>query len=486
MAQVTGKRWSRSLAVTLAALALPSAASTQAAAGGAQGLPDIGPPGAHPVLGEIAAAPSPRRLESYLRTLVGFGTRHAMSDTLSDTRGIGAARRWIHAEFARISAACGGCLEVSYVSDVVEARRLPEPTRVVNVVAVQRGTTDPDRYIMMGGHYDSRASSGGDATTDAPGANDDGSGTVAVIEAARVLSRRKFNASIVYVAFAAEEVGLVGAGILARRATEQGWNIEAVLSNDIIGNTRGLNGVEDNTIVRVFSEGTRADETERMAAMRRSTGGEVDSPSRNLARYIHRIGDRYMRDLDVMMIYRQDRFGRGGDHRAFNELGFPAVRVSEALEDYNRQHQDVRVEDGIEYGDVLDEIEFPYLAKVTGLNAATLASLAWAPPPPTGLRIRGARDRSPTLSWDPIDPGRAPDLAGYKVYWRSTTSPTWEHSVFVGDRTEFTVEGLIIDNLFFGLASVSERGFESPVVFPGPVGDFRPASRQEVTTGPGS
>ncbi|MGH7481250.1 MAG: M28 family metallopeptidase [Longimicrobiales bacterium] len=459
----------------LAPLALPATARAQAAG---LNLPDIAPPGHNPVLYEIGASTSADRIETYLTALVGFGTRHTASDTVSDTRGIGAARRWIHSEFERISADCGGCLDVFYVGDVVEAGRLPGPTRVVNVVAVQRGTTDPNRYILMGGHYDSRNSDGGDAEGDAPGAVDDGSGTVATIEAARVLSQYDFDASLVYVGFAGEEQGLLGAEILARHALENGWDIEAVLSNDIVGNTQGLNGAYDNLTVRVFSEGIRADETERMGAIRRSTGGEVDSPSRNLARYIETIADQHMRTLDVMMIYRQDRFGRGGDHRAFNALGFPAVRFSETHEDYDHQHQDIRTEDGVFYGDVLAEAEFGYIAKVAGLNAATMASLAWAPPPPTDVDIDDSRDRSPTLAWEAIDPARAPDLAGYKVYWRTTTSPTWENSIFVGDRTEYTVQDLIIDNLFFGVASVSEDGFESPIVFPGPLGEFTPASRQ--------
>lgn len=476
---MAGQRFHATIAV-LVTLALPSTVQAQQAD---VDLPDIAPPGQHPVLYEIGASTSAEQVADYLGTLVGFGTRHTASDTMSDTRGIGAARRWIHAEFERISADCGGCLEVFYVGDVVEARRLPGPTRVVNVVAVQRGTTDPNRYVLMGGHYDSRNSDGSDAVGDAPGAVDDGSGTAATIEAARILSQYDFDASIVYVPFAGEEQGLLGAEIMAQYALDSGWEIEALLSNDIVGNTQGLNGQYDNLTVRVFSEGVRADETERMARIRASTGGEVDSPSRNLARYMNRISDDYIRNLDVIMIYRQDRFGRGGDHRAFNALGFPAIRVAETHEDYDHQHQDIRTEDGVFYGDVLEEAELGYTAKVAGLNAATLASLAWAPAPPTGVEIDGSRDRSPTLTWDAIDPARAPDLAGYRVYWRSTTSPVWENSVFVGDRTRYTVEGLIIDNLFFGVASVSEDGFESPVVFPGPIGAFVPASRMAEEPG---
>lgn len=466
--------------VALTSLTIPSATHAQTAA---SDLPDSAPPGQQPVLVEVGRTPSAERIESALTTLVGFGTRHTASDTVSETRGIGAARRWIHAEFERISADCGGCLEVSYVGDVVEAERLPGPTRVVNVVAIQRGITDPNRYILMGGHYDSRNSEGSDAEGDAPGAVDDGSGTIATIEAARVLSQYDFDASIAYVAFAGEEQGLLGAEVLAQHALEEGWDLEAVLSNDIVGNTQGLNGDADNLTVRVFSEGVRADETERMAAIRTRTGGEIDSPSRNLARYIHRIADRYMRSLDVLLIYRQDRYGRGGDHRAFNALGFPAVRFSETHEDYDHQHQNIRTEEEVFYGDVLDEAEFPYIAKVAGLNAATMASLAWAPPPPIGVELDAGRDRSPELSWQPVNASRAPDLAGYKIYWRSMTAPTWEHSVFVGDKTEHTIPGLITDNLFFGVASVSEDGFESPVVFSSPIGEFRPASRMEVASG---
>jgi hypothetical protein len=425
------------------------------------------------VLHDIAAAVSAERIEADIRRLVGFGTRHTLSDTLSDVRGIGAARRWIKAELERISAACGGCLEVAYTSSMVAGeRRIPDSTLVVNVIAVQRGTTDPDRYVMMSGDIDSRVSDPMDATSDAPGANDNASGVAGVLETARVLTRHRFAASIVYAALSGEEQGLFGGQQLAEQARQEGWRLEAVLNNDMIGNIEGINGVIDNSSARVFSEGTRAVETEREATIRRFTGGEVDSPSRNLARYVDRMADEYIPNLDVLLIYRLDRFGRGGHHRPFNDAGFPAVRIMETYEHYDRQHQDVRIEDGVEYGDVIEGVDFDYAAKLTALNAVTLASLAWAPPPPAGVRISGAVSPSTTLSWEVPNPELAPDLAGFLVFWRLTDAPTWDSSLYVGEVTEFTLENVVIDNYLFGVASVSEAGFQSPVVFPGPAGAF--------------
>lgn len=441
----------------------------------AQQAPGPAPGDEQPVLHRIAAAVSAERIEADIRRLAGFGTRHTLSDTLSETRGIGAARRWIRAEFDRISAACGGCLEISYQTSYVGGtRRIPDTTAVVNVIAILRGTSDPNRYVVMSGDIDSRASRALDSTTDAPGANDNASGMAGALEAARVLTGYRFPASIVFAGLSGEEQGLFGGQHMARVAKEAGWRIEAVLNNDMIGNTRGQNGVDDNTVARVFSEGIRADETERMARLRRFTGGEVDSPSRNLARYVDRIADRYVPNLDMMMVYRLDRFGRGGHHRPFNDVGYPAVRIMEANEDYRRQHQDVRVEDGVAYGDVVEEVEFDFAAKLTALNAVTLASLAWAPPPPRAVRIQGAVRPSTTLSWEPIPRERAPELAGYRVHWRLTDQPRWQWSVYVGDVAEHTLENVVIDNYIFGVASVSEDGFESPVVFPGPVGAFEP------------
>ena len=456
----------------LALLALPLALRAQEPAAG--GITDA-PSGELAALHDIVAAVSVDRVEADIRTLAAFGTRHTLSDTLSDTRGIGAARRWIKAEFDRISEACGGCLEVSYQRSLVGGeRRIPDTVAVVNVIAIQRGTTDPNRYVIMSGDIDSRASDGLDGESDAPGANDNASGMAGVLEAARVLTEHDFNGSIVYVGLSGEEQGLFGGQHMAAVAKEEGWRIEAVLNNDMIGNIQGQNGVIDNTVARVFSEGIRADETERAAGMRRFTGGEVDSPSRNLARFIDGLADAYVPNLDMIMVYRLDRFGRGGHHRPFNDVGYPGVRIMEANEDYRRQHQDLRIEDGVEYGDVIEEVEFDFAAKMTALNAIALAAMAWAPAPPRGVEIQGAVRPSTTLSWDPVPAERAPNLAGYKVYWRLTDQPQWQWSRFVGDVTEHTLENIVIDNYIFGVASVSDDGYESPVVFPWPIGAFEP------------
>lgn len=421
----------------------------------------------------IGEASSAERIEQDIETLASFGTRHTLSDTTSDTHGIGAARRWLKAEFEKISEECGGCLEVFYVRDTIEGEnRIPEPVEVVNVVAIQRGTADPDRFVMMSGDIDSRVSEVMDGESESPGANDNASGVAGVLEAARVLTQYEFEGSVMYAQLSGEEQGLIGGKILAEHAEDEGWKIKGVLNNDMIGNISGINGVVDNTSARVFSEGTRYVESEREANMRRFTGGEVDSPSRNLGRYVHKMADEYIRNLDMMMIYRLDRFGRGGHHRPFNEAGYPAVRIMETNEHYDRQHQDLRTEDGTEYGDVIEGVDFDYAAKLTGLNAVVMAGMSWAPSPPAGVEISGAVSSSTTLEWDEIDKEENPQHAGYKIYWRETTSPTWDKSVYVGDVTEHTLEDVVIDNYFFGVASVSEDGFESPVVFPGPAGSF--------------
>lgn len=398
--------------------------------------------------------------------LVSFGTRHTMSDTTSDMRGIGAARRWARAQFDSFGAACGGCLQVETVGKIFEGARLPTPTEVVNVMAVQRGTTDPDRVIVISGHIDSINSDLLDAVGDAPGANDDGSGTAAVIEAARVLSKHRFPATIVYAVLSGEEQGLYGGQILAETAIARGWTVEALLNNDIVGNSTGSSGAKDDRTVRVFSEGTRATETPEQANRRRYNGGEVDSPARNLARFVAARGKDA--GLNVEMIYRTDRYGRGGDQVQMLEAGFPAVRITERQENYDRQHQNVRVENGRAYGDTIGGVDFGYLARVTKLNVATIAALARAPGVPTGLTIAGAVTPDTTLKWQAVR-----GAAGYKAWWRKTTSPTWQFSrALPAGSTEIVLKGIDIDSWFFGVSAVGVDGAESPVVFPGPAGDF--------------
>jgi len=425
------------------------------------------PPQSDPRIHEIVASASAARIEADIRVLAGFGTRNTFSDTLSETRGIGAARRWIKAEFDRISAACGGCWEVVYQRSLVtseDSPRIPEDTWVVNVLAIKRGTVAPNRYAIMSGDIDSRASNTSDGETDAPGANDNASGMAGAIEAARLLSDYEFGSTIVLSGLSGEEQGLWGGRHMARVAREEGWDVAAVLNNDMIGNIEGVDGVIENNTFRVFSEPTPATDTERDRARYRVYGGEVDGPSRQLARYVARTADRYVTNLDPILIYRLDRFGRGGHHRPFNDEGFPAVRIMETHENYTRQHQDIRTEDGIAYGDVVGGVDFDYAAKLTALNAAALAQLAWAPPAPANVLIGGAVRPSTTLAWDAVDD---PRVAGYKVYWRDTTAPRWQRSRWVGDATSFTLEGLVIDNYLFGVAAVGHDGHESPVAYPG-------------------
>ena len=435
-------------------------------------LAQAAPPAEKAELHAIGTAPSAARIEADVRKLVAFGTRHTLSDRTSETRGIGAATRWIFDEFERISKACGGCLDVRYVRGTVQGEpRIPGPLEVTSVIAIQRGTSDPDRYVMMSGDIDSRVRDVMNATADAPGANDNASGMAGTLEAARVLTKYKSPASIVYAALAGEEQGLFGGRFVAAEARKNGWRIEAVLNNDMIGNSAGITGIVDNTTARVFSEGTRIVETADEAKQRRFEGGELDSPSRNLARYIDRMAD-YVPNLDVMMVYRLDRFGRGGHHRPFNEAGYPGVRVMETHEHYDRQHQDLRTENGRVYGDTIEGVDFAYAAKLTALNAVSLAGMAWAPPPPAGVKIEGAVTADTTLRWSRPSARQAPNLAGYKVYWRLTTEPTWTHSRWVGDVDAYTLKNTVIDNYYFGVAAVAKDGTESPVVFPGAAGSF--------------
>jgi Zn-dependent M28 family amino/carboxypeptidase len=412
------------------------------------------------IIGNVSAD----RIKKDIKTLTEFGTRNTFSDTISDTRGIGAARRWIKSEFENISKDCNDCINVFYQKDLVTKKgnnRVPHDAWIVNVVAVQKGTKYPNRYIIMSGDIDSRASNGSDFTTDAPGANDNASGMAGTIEAARVLSKYKFENSIIYVGLSGEEQGLFGGAGLAKYAKDKGWDIIGVLNNDMIGNITGVDGVIDNRTFRIFSEPVPANETERQRRARRFYGGEVDGISRQLARYTHKMTKTYMPEMNPMMIYRLDRFGRGGHHRPFNDLGFAGIRIMEAHENYTQQHQNIRVENGIKYGDTFEHVNFEYAKKLTAVNSITMAGLASAPPSPTNVGIGGAVQASVKLKWDKVDGAK-----GYKIYWRDTTSPTWDKSRYVGDVSRFLLKGIVVDNFFFGVAAVGKDGHESVVVFP--------------------
>ena len=406
---------------------------------------------------------SAERIKNDITKLANFGTRHTLSDTVSETRGIGAARRWIKSEFDNISSDCNGCLHVFYQQDLVKAdkRRIVHDVMIVNVVAIQKGTKYPNRYIIMSGDIDSRVSKATDFTSDSPGANDNASGMAGTIEAARVLSKYQFENSIIYVGLSGEEQGLFGGRGLAAYAKEKGWEIIGIMNNDMIGNIKGVDGVIDNRTFRIFSEPTPPTETERQRRSRRFYGGEVDGISRQLARFIHKTTKTYMPEMNPKMIYRLDRFGRGGHHRPFNDAGFAGIRIMEMHENYTQQHQDIRTENGIEYGDKLKFVNFDYAKKLTAVNAINLAMIAWAPPSPRNVEIGGGVQPAVKLAWDKVEGAK-----GYKIYWRDTTSPTWDHFKYVEDVTEASLEGIVVDNFFFGVASVGKDGHESIVTFP--------------------
>lgn len=413
---------------------------------------------------DIIDAVSAERIKTDVKTLADFGTRHTLSDTISQTRGIGAARRWIKSEFEKIGSNCNDCLDVLYQKDLIkkgDGARIVHDVEIVNVLAIQKGTKYPNRYIIMSGDIDSRVSDPTDFTSDSPGANDNASGMAGTIEAARVLSKYEFENSIIYVGLSGEEQGLYGGKGLAGYAKKQGWDIIGIMNNDMIGNIKGVDGVIDNRTFRIFSEPVPPTETEKERNSRRFYGGEVDGISRQLARYIHKNVKMYMPEMNPMMVYRLDRFGRGGHHRPFNDAGFAGIRIMEAHENYTQQHQDIRTENGINYGDTFEHVNFPYAKKLTAVNAINLASLASAPPPPKNLKIGGIVQPSVKFKWDKVD-----GAIGYKIYWRDTTSPTWDMSRYVGDVSEFLLKGVVIDNFFFGVASVGKDGYESMVVFP--------------------
>jgi Peptidase family M28 len=414
----------------------------------------------HPLLHQVAGDVHADALHATITRLVAFGTRHSLSGNASSTRGIGAAQTYVKGEFARISAGCGNCLEIETPAESFTGGRAPAPTPFMDVLAIQRGTSDPNRVIIIAGHLDSRNTDIMDAVHDAPGADDDGSGTAAVLEAARVLSAHKFPATLVYAVLTGEEQGLYGGTVLAHYATAHQWNVEADLNNDIVGNSHGGDGTMDATHVRVFSEGTRDLENEAQARGVRYNGGEIDSPARNLARFMAALAPRYLDNFTVRLVYRTDRYGRGGDQVPVLAAGYPAVRVTEAKENYTHEHQTVRTENGIAYGDVIGGVDFDYLAQVTRLNIVSMAALAMAPAPPM-VQIKGAVTYDTTLSWAPV-----PGAQSYRAWWRDSLDPAWSHSLSAGNATTITLQHVNIDDWLFGASSVSAEGYESPVSFP--------------------
>jgi hypothetical protein len=417
---------------------------------------------------------SPKNIETTIRKLVSFGTRNTLSEQDNPTRGIGAARDYLFGEFQKISQECGNCLQVekqTFLQPI--AARIPEPTNLTNVFAVLKGTTNPERVYVVSGHYDSMCTSPTDAICDAPGANDDASGTAAVVEMARVMSKRKFDATIVFMAVPGEEQGLLGAAYYAEQAKKNAVNIEAMFTNDIIGGVTTYKNSPERQSVRVFAEGVPSDETEQQAETRRSVGGENDSASRQLGRFIKEVADVYSPKFRVQIIYRRDRYGRGGDHRPFLERGFAAVRFTEPNEDYTHQHQNLRTENGVFYGDTIEFVDFDYIANVTRVNVASLAVLALAPARPKNVGIITGRLTNDTdLKWDANTDA---DLAGYEVVWRDTISPFWTNSLFVGNVTAYTAKEMSKDNYFFGVRSVDKAGNKSPVSYPRPMSQPRTA-----------
>ncbi len=416
------------------------------------------------MLKEISA----KRIETDIRKLVSFGTRNTLSEQDNPTRGIGAARDYLFGEFQKISSDCGGCLTVEKQTFLQpKANRITEPTNLTNVIATLKGTTDPARVYVVSGHYDSMCTSPTDAKCDAPGANDDASGTAAVIELARVMSKMKFDATIIFMTVPGEEQGLLGAAYFAEQALQNKMDIEGMFTNDIIGGVTSFKNAANRNTVRVFSEGVPSNETEQQATTRRGTGGENDSASRQLARFIKESAELYSPKFSVMMVYRRDRYLRGGDHIPFVERGFTAIRITETNEDYNHQHQNVRTENGVFYGDTPEFVDFGYVANVTKVNAASLARLALAPARPKNAGMVTTRLGNDTeLKWDVSTES---DIAGYEIVWRDTTSAVWTHSQNVGNVNSFVMKAMSKDNYFFGVRVVDKAGNKSPVSFPKPV-----------------
>jgi hypothetical protein len=442
------------------------------------------PAGHNPEIARIIREIDARNIERTIRKLVSFGTRNTLSQQNDPARGIGAARDWLSSEFLKAAEKSGGRMTVEKQAyEQQKAARVPAPTLITNVVATLRGSQSEseNRIYVVSGHYDSMCGSPTDAKCDAPGANDDASGTAAVLEMARVMAKYKFDATIVFMAVAGEEQSLLGSTYFAEQAKQKAANIEAMFTNDIVGNTLGGNGVRDRRTVRVFSEGVPSNETAQEAGTRRSVGGENDSASRQLARFIKDTAERYVPYVRVTMVYRRDRYGRGGDHIPFLERGFAAVRFTEPNEDYRHQHQNLRTENGIKYGDLPEFVDFPYVANVARVNAASLAMLALAPAKPKNVAILTARLSNDTdLKWD-ANP--EPDLAGYEIVWRDTASPVWTNSRAVGNVTSHTLKGMSKDNYFFGVRAIDRQGNRGPVSFPRTQGRPAPAVRPAASPG---
>jgi len=421
---------------------------------------------ADPEIAKMVKEVSAKNIEATIRKLVTFGTRNTLSEQDNPARGVGAARDWLFGEFQKISSECGSCLVVEKQSFLQpKANRVPEPTNLTNVVATLKGTTDPDRVYVVSGHYDSMCTSPTDAKCDAPGANDDASGTAAVLELARVMSKRKFDATIVFMTVPGEEQGLLGATYFAQQAVEKKMNIDAMFTNDIIGGVTSQKNSQFRDRVRVFSEGVPSNESTQEANTRRSVGGENDSASRQLARFIKEQSDRYLKNFHAWMIYRRDRYGRGGDHDPFLERGFPAVRFTESDEDYTHQHQNVRTENGVFYGDTPEYVDFEYVANVARVNLISLASLANGPARPKNVIVINRLNNDTELKWDANTDA---DLAGYEIVWRDTTAPEWTGSQDIGNVNTFVMKAMSKDNFFFGVRAIDKNGNKSPAVYPRP------------------
>jgi len=420
-----------------------------------------------------ATAVSEARLRADVERMVAFGTRHTLSSQDHPTRGIGASLRWGASEFEKASADCGGCLELATPEDTVTGNRVPQPTLIRNVIAIQRGSERPDEVVIIQGHIDSRVSDVMDAASDAPGANDNASGSAAVLEAARVLSRHRFPGTIVYALLSGEEQGLLGGRLLAEYAREQGWTVKAVLNNDIIGGSCGSDGTCDAAHLRVFSEGERADADPATQARMRSMGGGNDSPSRNLSRWVDTLAGAYPEGLDVRQVWRSDRMGRGGDHIPFLEAGYPAIRFSVAIEDYEHQHQDVRVENGVTYGDTVDEMDFAFLAEATRMNVRAAQALARAPMPPI-VQIDGMVRVDVLLEWLPVA-----GATSFNIWRRATDERDWTLRDTLPADPAADLNAIVLapdrgDDWIFGVSAVAEDGAESPVASAVPGGDFYP------------